>query len=372
MRVLGPDVRPSPVLRFTVPLPEHHAGPAFYQVAFSPDGDHLAVRVGNRLHLRAMDRLDSTRVIGIQAQAPFFSIDGQWLGFFDQGQLQKIAVSDDSPPVALCDATGVFGASWGDDGMIVFAQEPGGVYRVSENGGEPEVLIPLNDGEIASSPQVLPGGDAILFTWRPPTPIISIEEDSQIVVQSLERGERKVLIEGGRSGRYAPTGHMVYSVQGTILAASLDVSALELSGGSVPVIENMMPVGPFSGPHFGFSESGALAYVPDSARMNTVPMWVSHDGREEPLQATPMPYRWGQLSRPTAPAWPWTCHRQWRTATSGFTTWSGKRPRDSPSTRRAISFRCGRRMVRESSFTPIEREEGCSGNGLMAPVRWNT
>ena len=89
---------------------------------------------------------------------------------------------------------------------------------------------------------------------------------------------------------------MVYSVQGTILAVSLDVSALELSGGSVRLIQNMMPVGPFPGTHFGFSESGALAYVPDSARMNTVPMWVSHDGREEPLQVTPMPYRWAQLS----------------------------------------------------------------------------
>lgn len=246
-----------------------------------------------------MDQLDATRVIGERARGPFFPSDGQWMRFFDQGQLKKIAVSGGSAPVVLCDVPGSDsgvtwgGASWGDDGMIVFAQNPGGIYRVSDNGGEPDVLISLNDKGVAQLPQVLPGGDAIVFTWRPGA---GSSQEAQIVVQSLETGEQTVLIEEGRAGRYAPTGHLVYSTQGTILAVALDVSGLTVAGGSVPLIENMMPVAGPSQLHFSFSESGALVFVPISSTLNTVPMWVSHEGREEPLAITAMPYDRVQLS----------------------------------------------------------------------------
>ena len=48
-----------------------------------------------------MDQLDATRVIGERARGPFFPSDGQWMRFFDQGQLKKIAVSGGSAPVTF-------------------------------------------------------------------------------------------------------------------------------------------------------------------------------------------------------------------------------------------------------------------------------
>ena len=53
-------------------------------------------------------------------------------------------------------------------------------------------------------------------------------DDAQIVVYSLETGERKVLIDGGRDARYVPTGHVVYVLDGTLLAVPFDVDTLEV------------------------------------------------------------------------------------------------------------------------------------------------
>ena len=56
-----------------------------------------------------------------------------------------------------------FGMSWGPDG-IVFGQAGAGILRVSRRGGTPQVLVKVNEDETADSPQVLPGGEHVLFT----------------------------------------------------------------------------------------------------------------------------------------------------------------------------------------------------------------
>ncbi len=116
--------------------------------------------------------------------------------------------------------------------------------RVSAVGGTPEVLIPLEGTEeVGHGPQVLPGEKAVLFTlgdgrnW----------DNAQIVVHSLETGERKVLIEGGRDARYVPTGHLVYVLDGTLLAVPFDLDKLEVTGGLIPMAEGVMTAGLRSG-----------------------------------------------------------------------------------------------------------------------------
>ena len=47
-------------------------------------------------------------------------------------------------------------------------------------------------------------------------------------VQQRQTGERKVLIDGGRDARYVPTGHVVYVLDGTLLAVPFDVDTLEV------------------------------------------------------------------------------------------------------------------------------------------------
>ena len=294
--VVHREPTPRPVIRFSLPLPpgETLTAAGRHAVALSSDGTRLVYSANNQLYLRAMDQMETTPVRGTEggARSPFFSPDGEWVGFYaGGGQLKKVAVSGGAP-VTLCDAQSPLGARWGADDTIVFGQRGAGILQVSADGGTPEVLIPLTGTE-GFGPQVLPGEKAVLFTllhegrnW----------DDAQIVVHSFETGERKVLVEGGRDARYVPTGHLVYVLDGTLLAVPFDVDALEVMGGPIPMAEGVMTAGLRSGAaHFGVSDTGALVYVTADPGDRTL-VWVDRDGREETLAAEPRAYQYPRIS----------------------------------------------------------------------------
>ncbi len=132
----------------------------------------------------------------------------------------------------LCDIRfPAFGASWGPEDTIVFGTHGGGLRQVSADGGTPTELTEMDEekGEVTHRlPSLLPGGEAVLFTVRKRT--IGRWDDSQIVVQSLVTGERKVLIENGADAHYVPTGHLVFVRLGTLMAAPFDLALLEVTG----------------------------------------------------------------------------------------------------------------------------------------------
>jgi hypothetical protein len=161
--------------------------------------------------------------------APFFSPDGDWLGFIADGKLKKVPLRG-GPPLAICDVQTAAKASWGKNGFIVFRPVYGtGLSLVSANGGIPSVItkLDLSRSERAhSSPEFLPSGDAVLFTiWTGVT-----LERPQIAVLSLKNHQQKVLVDGATSPHYASTGHLVYEQGGSLFAVPFDVSHLELSG----------------------------------------------------------------------------------------------------------------------------------------------
>ena len=117
------------------------------------------------------------------------------------------------------------------------------------------------------------------------------------MVHSFETGERKVLIEGGRDARYAPTGHLVYVLDGTLLAVPFDVDALEVMGGPIPMAEGVMTAGLRSGAaQFSVSDTGALVYVTGSDPGDRTLVWVDRDGGEEALAAEPRAYTYPRIS----------------------------------------------------------------------------
>jgi serine/threonine-protein kinase len=90
-------------------------------LAISPDGSLIAFVADGRLNLRPLDQLRSIPIPGTNgASEPFFSPDGRWIGFWQDRQLKKIPVSGGSP-VKICDAVAAVGATWNEDGTIVFA-----------------------------------------------------------------------------------------------------------------------------------------------------------------------------------------------------------------------------------------------------------
>jgi serine/threonine-protein kinase len=139
------------------PLEQRAGGarPTRTAVALSPDGKTLvfsAIWGGTeQLYARRMDQLSATPISGTSGgNVPFFSPDGQSVGFAAGGELRKVPLSG-GPPVALCKAAALFGASWGDDGTIVFAtQRNGGLWRVPSTGGTPEALTTVRQASTAT------------------------------------------------------------------------------------------------------------------------------------------------------------------------------------------------------------------------------
>jgi serine/threonine-protein kinase len=133
----GVTVAPSAVGRFTIPLIEGEALPTGQSpLAVSPDGQFVAfdtARSGSRrLYLRAIAEREPRLVSENSFGNPFFSPDSQWLGYFADGQLKKVSVRG-GPSIALANAPSGRGASWGEDGFIVFAatSRSAGLSRVS-------------------------------------------------------------------------------------------------------------------------------------------------------------------------------------------------------------------------------------------------
>jgi Tol biopolymer transport system component len=195
-------------------------------------------------------------------------------------------------PVTLCEAENPYGASWSADGFILYGQGAGGIWRVSENGGSPERLVEVAAGEMAASPEMLPGGTTLLFTLAEAG---SSWDDAQIVAQSLATGDRNVLVRGGADARYVSTGHLVYAVGATLMAVAFDAGALEVHGGPAPVVEGVRRSTADTGAaHFTVSDTGALAYVPGSGGLALAQ--VDRTGQTEPLTERVAVFRLPRLS----------------------------------------------------------------------------
>jgi len=260
----------------------------------SPDGTRLAFLASGadqkrRIYVRSLDQLQATALSGTEnATDPFFSPDGQWIGFFADGKLKKISVQGGAA-VTLCDVANERGGSWGADGTIVFTpdlQVP--LSKVSSAGGTPRPLTTLDKqtGEITQRwPQVLPGGKAVLFASGTHP---SSYEDSDIVVYSMASGQRKTVQRGGLYARYLPSGHVVYIHEGALFAVPFDLKRLEVAGQPALILEGVVTAPTNGGAQFSFSETGNLVYVEGRAGGQNVSIyWMDHQGKFMPLRETP-------------------------------------------------------------------------------------
>jgi len=265
-------------------------------LAFSPDGKSVVFDANRQLWRQASDGTAATAINGTEgARTPFFSTNGEWLGFWgSDGQMKKVPINGGGGPQLLGAAPQkALGASWADDGYIYFGQG-GGISRIHENGGRTEVIVASREGERAYGPHLLPGGEWLLFTlWRS-----GAWDDASIVAQRLSGGEHEQLVDRGTDGRYVrQTGHLIYSVDGDLYAVAFDADSMEVTGDAVPIIDGVRQSsgeGYFAGAgqtgatQYAFSDLGGLAYMPTVG----VPgmwqiIWAGRDGVNEPLPFEP-------------------------------------------------------------------------------------
>jgi serine/threonine-protein kinase len=269
-------------------------------LAISPDGATLAVVADNsqgtrQIYIRRLGELRATPLPNTRsARDPFFSPNGQWIAFFADGQLKKVAVTGGSA-VTLCPAADDRGGTWTEDGAIVFQPAASGVglMRVSDTGGTPMPLTTLGPSEITHRwPQVLPGGHAVLYTAHSARTDF---ENATIVVQPLPTGAPTIVQRGGFYGRYLRSGHLVYVRHGTLFAAPFDLARHETTGPTVPVIEGVAGYGGAGAGTGGsgsalvaWTDGGTAVYVAASTQNASFPapmQWIDRSGKLAPLRA---------------------------------------------------------------------------------------
>ena len=241
--------------------------------------------------------MEATPLPGTEgAHEPFFSPDGQWIAFFADAKLKKVAVSGGAP-ATICDLPDGRGGWWAADGSIVFAPffpgtDRAGLLRIPSTGGTPRPLTTLADGEVAQGwPQVLPG-KTLLFTshtnrmnW----------DDAALVVQRLPAGERKIVMTGGAYGRYLASGHIAYLHDAKIFAVPFDLERLEVTGAPFLMFDGVGSNPNGGSAQLAASETGTFVYLNrpvGSDPMGGAPIqWLDRSGRRTPLRGTPA--NWG-------------------------------------------------------------------------------
>ncbi len=238
-------------------------------VELSPDGRKIVYTTdgddGRTLSVRALDQLEGTPLVTGNSQTqpyhPFFSPDGQWVGFVTPVELKKVPITGGTP-IALCKVNRSRGASWGPDNTIVFTpNRSSGLFKVSAAGGEPVPLTTLDaDSDEAAHfwPQVVPGGKAIFTVLHQGS---GVADDGVIESVDLKTGERKVLHRGGAYGRWVPSGHLVYVRENTLFAMPFDIDRMEATGSPSPMVQGVTANSGNGGSQISFSQNGTLAYV---------------------------------------------------------------------------------------------------------------
>jgi WD40-like Beta Propeller Repeat len=236
-----------------------------------------------------MDRPEATPLKGTEGGFfPFFSSNGQWVGFFGDGKLKKVSILGGTT-VTLCDALAPQGATWTADDTIIFA--PGydtGLVRVSAAGGTPQPFTKLDSSKGETShrwPQVLPGGKAVVYNAYSGT---RYGFDFTIAVATLKSGEVKILPLRGTYPRYIPGGYLAFQRLEGLFAAPFDVQRMEVTGSPFPVLQvlAMQETGVAA---FDVSETGSLVYVPAGAVTGKL-AWVDRRGVLESLGAPAREY----------------------------------------------------------------------------------
>jgi serine/threonine-protein kinase len=300
---LRPSVPPPPVARFSFTIPEGQrlTSTSNHFVAISPDGSQLAYVASDRVFLRSVADFASRVLAGTEDQgisSPAFSEDGSALVFYSARDkaVKRIAITG-GVPTSICSADQEpYGMTWHSSG-IVFGQGRNGILRCSLNGGNPERLAAVQEGEEAHGPQLLLDGAALLFSVAKVADRTTRWDTAQVVVHTMTSGTRKTIVNGGTDARYLLTGHLVYATRGVVVAVPFDAVRQMIIGDPVPVIEGVRRpaflVLNSGAAQFATSPTGTLFYVPGPTGTTTAELSLAvadRAGALTRLAAPPGPY----------------------------------------------------------------------------------
>ncbi len=236
------------------------------------------------------------------AELPFFSPDGSWVGFLVNDTIFKVSV-DGGNSVEVGDVPGsARGAAWGPNDMMILGGPNMGLLKLDAGGTAIEITRPNSErGEQYHAwPEVLPDGEHVLFTA---VGGMGGGTSWDIGVLSLKTGQWRILkqTEGASQPHYLDSGLLVFLRVGGLFATPFDLSEMEPGSVTIPVLDDLF-MGRMAGLDIGLfavSRSGSLVYVPaDPGAEENRLVLVDREGREEALPAESGRYGWGPSVSP--------------------------------------------------------------------------
>ena len=265
---------PSPgAVRFLIPLPPGTIWPvtrAATNWVPSPDGRNLAMIAAdktsgtNSLWVRPLNATEAHRLDKTEdASYPFWSPDGQFVGFFAEGKLKRVGLSGGGVQT-ICAIPGNAwsrysgeGGAWNQDGAIVFAGTRGPLVRVPATGGSPQPVTALANSERSHSwPQFLPDGRHFLYVASS-----DAEPTGAIYVQELGSAQRVQVLQNPTRAMWSPPGYLLFVRETTLFAQHMDLKTFKLDGEPLALAQEVVAnQGTGNRSTFAVSQNGVLAY----------------------------------------------------------------------------------------------------------------
>jgi serine/threonine protein kinase/Tol biopolymer transport system component len=275
-------------------------------VTISPDGTLVAYGTFTNgrfglLHLRSLGAFGSRALEGTDgASMPFFSADGQWIGFVVGSKLKKTAVAG-GVTLPICDVPErISRPEWAADGSIYFSGRSG-IFRVAASGAAPQLVVSANQSSPPRAdgpPVLLPDGHTLLFAERTED---APWNDARIVALDLRTGRQHTVIDGGYGPEYLPTGHLVFARNGSLLAVQFDPTRALPKGTPRPVLQGVVTSGGLSfgggAGQYAIATNGTIVYVPQiSSSPVSELVWVDRTGRTNVAMSTARRFQHPRLS----------------------------------------------------------------------------
>jgi len=260
-----------PLLRATILPPPGEDFAGGEGMALSNDGTMLAFTVLRapprpRLFVRPLGSDVSREIPGTaDASFPFWSPDNKQLGFFAGGELRIVDIDGRATPSAVARVGSPLGGSWGPDRMILFAGDPGVIYRVRP--GENPVAVTKR--EVAAQhmrPSFLPDGRHFLFS----------STSGDVFVGDVRDGTQRRVTSGGAAVFAAPAHLLLQAPTEFARLAAVPFEPLHarINGEPVVLADSVWDPGGIIG--YTVSATGVLAF--QKTPTHHIRLWLDRHG----------------------------------------------------------------------------------------------